>query len=154
MDFLERNGKQLKNSFDRMATMYANSKGVITKADYTLDGDAKKRYSMRFYQKDMVWRVLNIDDQNKHPSLSYCKEIVNGDFGKKYRDRLREIWDPLFAESRGGSIDFVRLLEQAKVVKISENALKLFQEFQENYEKITANCIESPKIDTRAQKLK
>lgn len=123
MDFIEKNGKQLKNTFERCATMYANTKGVITKADYHLKEDEKKTYSMRFYEKDMVWRILNTSDQLKHPSLKYCKQVLEGDFGKKYREQLKKAWDPLFSESKGGKIDFVKLLEQAKVVNISEKAL-------------------------------
>ena len=152
MDFVERNGKQLRNSFERCATMYANAKGVVTKMDYHLAGDEKKTYSMRFYAKDMVWRVLNTQDQLKHPSLKYCKQIVDGEAGRKYRERLRKIWDPLFSEAKGGKIDFAQLLGQAKSVKISEKALSAFKEFAESYDRISADCIESPKIDTRAQK--
>ena len=152
MDFIERNGKGLRNTFERCATMYANSKGVITKMDYTVGGDANKKYSMRFYKKDMVWRVLNVSDQLKHPGKDYVKQIVDGEAGKKYRERLKQIWDPLFSDAKGGKIDFVQLLEQAKSVKISEKALAAFKDFAENYNTISSNCIDSPKIDTRAQK--
>lgn len=154
MDFVERNGKAVKNTFERCATAFANSRGVITKVDYHLTGDEKKTYSMRFYEKEMVWRILNTSDQLKHPSLKYCKSIVNGEFGTKYRERLKKIWDPIFSDAKGGKIDFVRLLEQSKVVEIQPKALQAFQQFADNYDNIVANCIESPKIDTRAQKLK
>ena len=152
MDFIEKNGKGLRNTFERCATMYANSKGVITKMNYTVGGDKNKKYSMRFYQKDMVWRVLNVSDQLKHPSKDYVKKIIDGDLGKKYRERLKQIWDPLFSDAKGGKIDFVKLLEQVKSVKISEKALAAFKDFAENYNTISSNCIDSPKIDTRAQK--
>ena len=152
MDFIEKNGKGLTNTFERCATMYANSKGVITKMDYTVGGDKNKTYSMRFYKKDMVWRILNTSDQLKHPGKEYVKQIVDGDVGKKYRERLKKIWDPLFSDAKGGKIDFTKLLEQAKTVKISEKALAAFREFAESYDTISSNCIDSPKIDTRAQK--
>ena len=152
MEFVEKHGKKLKNTFDRFQTEYANSKGVITRMDYKVEGSDSK-YSMRFYKKDMVWRVLNVSDQLKHPSKDYVKQIVNGETGKKYRERLKAVWDPLFSDAKGGKIDFVKLLEQAKSVDISESALRSFEEFAEDYDKILANCIESPKIDTRAQRL-
>lgn len=154
MDLIEKQGKQLRNSFERVQTMYANSKGVITKMDYTVGGDKDKTYSMRFYDKDMVWRVLNTSDQLKHPGKDYVKQIVNGDVGKKYRERLKAVWDPLFSDAKGGKVDFVKLFEQAKNVDIPEKALQLFQQFSENYDTIVANCVEQPKIDTRAQNLK
>lgn len=100
----------------------------------------------------MVWRVLNVSDQLKHPSKDYVKKIIDSDLGKKYRERLKQIWDPLFSDAKGGKIDFVKLLEQAKSVKISEKALAAFKDFAENYNTISSNCIDSPKIDTRAQK--
>ena len=149
MDLIEKQGKNLRNTFERVMTKYANSKGVITYMDYHLEGNKDKTYSMRFYTKEMVWRVLNLNDQLKHPNKEYVKSIVNGEAGKKYREKLKSIWDPVFSEAKGGKIDFVTLFEQAKNVKIPEKALKLFQEFAENYETISANCIESPKIDTR-----
>lgn len=61
MEFIEKHGKKLRNVFERCATEYANSKGVITRMDYTVEGSDDK-YSMRFYKKDMVWRVLNVSD--------------------------------------------------------------------------------------------
>ena len=30
--------------------------------DFTLEGKPKSSYSMRFYMKDMVWRVINTAD--------------------------------------------------------------------------------------------
>lgn len=62
------------------------------------------------------------------------------------------MWDPLFAKNKGGKIDFVELFKQAKTLRIKEDALNQFKDFQENYQEITDNCIESPAIDTRTQK--
>ena len=62
MYIMERQGKYLKAAFERNMTAYANSKGAIARFDYLLDGDKKKKYSMRFYGKDLVWRVLNLSD--------------------------------------------------------------------------------------------
>ena len=109
---------------------------------------------MRFYVKDMCWRVLNTADQLKHPGKDYAKAIVDGDEGKKFRKRLAEIWDPLFDAAKGGKVDFAELFKQAQNVDIPEKALKAYQEFAENYEKIKSSCIDSPKIDTRTQSLK
>ena len=153
MDIIERHGKKLRNTFERAYTDFANSKGVITKMNFSIKDDAKKKYSLRFYQKDLVWRMANLADSLKHPSKDYIKKVLEGEVGKKYTAKLKKIWDPLFAESKGGKIDFQQLLSQAKEVKISEKALKMFSDFAEQYDNISANCFESPKIDTRNQDL-
>lgn len=154
MYVLERRGKYLKNAFERSYTKYANSKGVLTRMDFTIDGDKKKKYSMRFYDKDKVWRVINVADQLKRPDKDRIKGMLQSNAGKKYRDFLQKVWDPLFAESKGGKIDFEQLFSQAKDVQIPEKALKLFKQFAESYDEIKANCIEKPKIDTRTQSTK
>ena len=151
---VERHGKVLRNAFERQYTRFANSKGIITEMNFSLKDKKDSKYAMRFYVKDMVWRVLNLQDQLKQPDLNYSKEIVNGEEGKKYRQQLAKIWDPLFASNKGGKIDFVELFKQAKELNIPEKQLKMYQDFAENYDKIKANCIDSPKIDTRTQSLK
>lgn len=153
MDIVERNGKGLRDSFNRAMSKYANSKGVITRMDFKSE-DGKNGYSLRFYMKDMVWRLINLEDQLKAPSKEQVKGVVDGESGRKYRDRLAKIWDPLFQDSGSGKIDFQTLLGQAKDAGISEKALKLFGDFRDAYGQIKSDCIESPKIDTRAQKLK
>lgn len=153
MDVIERHGKKLRNTFERTYTNFANSKGVITKMNFSIKGEEKKKYSLRFYQKDLVWRMANLTDSLKHPNKDYIKKVLEGEVGKKYTEKLKNIWDPLFAESKGGKIDFQQLLSQAKEAKISEKALKMFSDFAEQYDKISANCFESPKIDTRNQDL-
>lgn len=60
--------------------------------------------------------------------------MLNGETGEKYRQRLTQIWDPLFSKSKGGKIDFQKLLEQAKFVGISDKAMKLFGEFRDEYD--------------------
>lgn len=151
---LERHGKSLRNSFERQWTKFANSGGVFTRMDFKIEGQEKSAYSMRFYSKDMVWRVLNVADQLKHPGKDWAKAIVEGEEGKKYRERLKAIWDPVFSKAKGGKIDFVALFEQAKDLKIPEKQLKLWKDFAENYDKIVSACCDSPKIDTRTQSLK
>ena len=154
MYIIERRGKYLKNAFERSYAKYANAKGILTKMDFTIDGDKKKKYSMRFYDKDKVWRVINVADQLKRPDKDRIKAMLQSDVGKKYREFLQKVWDPLFEESKGGKIDFEQLFTQAKDVQIPEKALKLFKQFAESYDEIKANCIESPKIDTRVQSTK
>ncbi len=149
MDIIERKGKYIRNAFERTYTKFANTKGVMTKIDFTVGNDEKKKYSARFYSKDLVWRVLNTADQLKHPDKDFSKAILDSDIGKKYRDRLKAIWDPLFEESKGGKIDFEQLFSQAKDVKIPDKALKLFKDFADRYDEIKSSCIEKPKIDTR-----
>ena len=62
MYIVERHGKQLRNAFERQWNKFANSGGVIAQMDFKLEGKPKSSYSMRFYSKDMVWRVININD--------------------------------------------------------------------------------------------
>ena len=151
---VERHGKALANAFERQYKRFANSKGVFAKMDFKIDGQEKSSYSMRFYSKDMVWRVLNTADQLKQPSLKYSKAIVDGSQGKKFRDQLKTKWDPLFSKAKGGKIDFVALIEQVKDMKVPDQQLKLYKDFLDNYDTIVAACCTSPKIDTRTQSLK
>ena len=62
MYFIERQGKKLRNGFERTYTRYANSKGTIAMMDFAIQGNKDLKYSMRFYEKDKVWRVLNTSD--------------------------------------------------------------------------------------------
>ena len=106
MDVIERHGKKLRNTFERTYTSFVNSKGVITKMNFSIKDNEKKKYSLRFYQKELVWRMVNLTDSLKHPSKDYIKKVLEGEVGKKYTEKLKSIWDPLFAESKGGKIDF------------------------------------------------
>lgn len=151
---VERHGKVLRNAFERQFKRFANSKGVFAQMDFKISEKDDSGYSMRFYSKDMVWRVLNTKDQLKQPSLKYSKEIIDSEYGKKFRDQLKKIWDTLFSDAKGGKIDFEALFSQAKDVNIPEKSLKLYKDFADNYDTIVANCCTSPKIDTRAQSLK
>lgn len=151
---VEKHGKVLSNAFERQFTRFANSKGIIAEMDFSIKDQKDSKYGMRFYVKDMVWRVINLKDQLKHPGKDYAKQIVDGEQGKKFRERLAKIWDPLFSKEKGGKIDFKTLFDYAKNVKISEKSLKAFQDFAEQYEKIKSASIDSPKIDTRTQSLK
>lgn len=154
MYFIEKQGKKLRNGFERAYTRYANSKGTIAEMDFAIQDKKDLKYAMRFYEKDMVWRVLNTSDQLKHPGKDFAKSILDGNEGKRFRDVLRKTWDPLFSEAKGGKIDFKALLSQAKNVDIPEKYIELYQRFADNYDQIKSNCIESPKIDTRTQSLK
>ena len=102
----------------------------------------------------MVWRVINTTDQLKMPGKDFVKKIVTGPEGKKYRQRLKEIWDPLFSEAKGGKVDFVALFQQAKDLNIPEKQLQMYKDFAEQYDKILSACVESPKIDTRTQSIR
>lgn len=154
MYIIEKQGKKIRNAFERCYTRFANSRGIMTQMDFALKESKNKKYSMRFYAKDMVWRVINTEDQLKHPGLKWSKEIVNGPDGKKYRERLAAIWDPLFSEEKGGKVDFEELFKQAKGLDIPEKALNMYKDFREQYSKIKSAAIDSPKIDTRTQALK
>jgi hypothetical protein len=57
---VERHGKVLRNAFERQYTRFANSKGIITEMNFSLKDKKDSKYAMRFYIKDMVWRVLNV----------------------------------------------------------------------------------------------
>lgn len=151
MDYIEKNGKKLRNSFERAYSTFKNSKGIITRMDFKTK-DTKKQYSLRFYQKDMVWRLINLGDQLKHPAIDQVKNVLDSKEGQRYRNRIKEIWDPMFSSSKGGKVDFVELFKQSKSLGIKEEILKEFQGFRENYQTISKNCMETPKIDTRTQK--
>lgn len=76
---VEKHGKVLSNAFEKQFTRFVNSKGVILSIDFSLKNNSSEdstRYSLRFYVKDMSWRLLNIDNQLKHPSLEYVKQVV------------------------------------------------------------------------------
>lgn len=121
--------------------------------DFSLAGDEKaKYYSMRYYVSDQVWRVLNVADQKKQVKLSRAKAFVTGTEGEKFRKRLKEIWDPLFADSKGGEVDFEALLSQVQGIDVDKKALKLYSDFRTNYQDIVSSCCEKPKIDTRTAK--
>lgn len=154
MYIIEKQGKKLRNGFEKAYTKYANSKGAIASMSFSIKDDADKKYAMRFYEKDLVWRVINTADQLKHPGIDFSKAVVDGDAGKKFRDEIAKVWDPLFSQAKGGKIDFKAVFSQAKDAKIPEKYLDAFQKFADNYDKIKANCIDSPKIDTRTQSLK
>ena len=155
MYIIEKQGKKLRNGFEKAYTMYANSKGAIAKMDFSIEGKKDLKYSMRFYEKDMVWRVINTSDQLKKPGKDFAKQIViDSEDGKRFRNILKKTWDPLFLDSKGGKIDIKAILSQAKSVDIPEKYIDLYSQFAENYDQIKANCIESPKVDTRTQSLK
>ncbi len=154
MYLIEKQGKKIRNGFEKAYTKYANSKGAIASLSFNIEGDKDKKYAMRFYEKDLVWRVLNISDQLKHPSIDFSKAIIEGETGKAFRDQIQKVWDPLFAENKGGKIDFKAIFSQSKELKIPEKYLDAFQKFADNYGQIKANCIQKPKIDTRTQSLK
>lgn len=150
---VENHGKRLRNAFERQYKKFANSRGIVTYMNFSIDGNKNAKYSMRFYSKDMVWRVINTTDQLKMPGKDFVKKIVTGPEGKKYRQRLKEIWDPLFSEAKGGKVDFVALFQQAKDLNIPEKQLQMYKDFAEQYDKILSACVESPKIDTRTQSI-
>lgn len=91
--------------------------------DFSLAGDEKAKYSMRYYVSDQVWRVLNLADQKKQVKLSKAKAFISGAEGEKFRKRLKEIWDPLFADSKGGEVDFEALISQAQGIDVDKKAL-------------------------------
>ena len=62
MYLIEKQGKKIRNGFEKAYTKYANSKGAIASLSFNIEGDKDKKYAMRFYEKDLVWRVLNISD--------------------------------------------------------------------------------------------
>ena len=148
---VERQGKKLRNSFERAYTTYANSKGIYAKMNFSIDKDKEQKYSLRFYEKDLVWRLINTTDQLKKPGIDYIKSILNGDEGVRFRKALQKTWDPLFLDTKGGKIDIKAILSQAKNIDIPEKYVDVYAKFNENYEQIKANCIDSPKIDTKRQ---
>lgn len=151
---IQRHGKNLKASVERQFKKFANSRGVVAKMDFALEGKPDSRYSMRYYVDDQVWRVVNLSDQNKLVSLQRAKAFVTGADGRQFRKKLFEIWNPLFGSKKGGRIDFAALLEQAKNLNIDEKALKMYKDFWNVYDVIVSNCISNPKIDVRNSKLR
>lgn len=150
---IDKHGKQLKAAFEKQWTRFANSKGVITKMDFGIKDNPKLKYSARFYVKDMVWRVVNTSDQLKHQTKEFAKNILTGEIGKKYIERVNKIWDPVFSNKNGESINFAALLSSSKTVQISEKQLKLLTDFQAQYDKIKT-ALNKPSIDTRDQSMK
>lgn len=67
---------------------------------------------------------------------------------------MKKIWDPLFADSKGGGVDFEALIGQVSGIDVNKKALKLYSDFRKNYADIVASCCEKPKIDTRAASFK
>lgn len=153
-DFIEKYGKNMRNAVERQFTKFANSKGVIAKFDFNLVDDPKKKYSIRYYVTDELWRGVNKTDQLKYPTKDFVKTILNGEIGTKFRKRLSAIWDPVFGAPKEGEIDVFELIKSSEKVDIPEKQLKLLTDFRTKYETIKANCINKPKIDTRAKSLK
>lgn len=60
--FFEKQGKRLRNGFEKAYTMYKNMKGTIATMDFKIQDNKSLKYSMRFYKKDLTWRVLNVSD--------------------------------------------------------------------------------------------
>lgn len=81
--------------------------------------------------------------------LSRAKAFINGSEGERFRKRLKEIWDPLFADSKGGEIDFEALLSNVQGINVDKKALKLYSDFRNGYDGIVSSCCDKPKIDTR-----
>ena len=151
MMLIEKHGKQLKYAFDYAWSSFANSKGVISQFDFMTKGNDSK-YSARFYAKDATWRVINASNQNKHPDKDFAKAILTGGFGKKFINRVVELWDPVFSPEKGGKIDFGELLKQCKAISISDKQLAMLNDFKNQYATLKAG-ITKPQIDTRTQEL-
>lgn len=152
MMLIEKHGKQLKYAFDYMWSSFANSKGVISQMDFSIKDKPDIKYSARFYVKDLTWRVVNASNQNKHPSKDFAKSILTGDVGKKFIDRIVNLWDPVFSPDKGGKIDFAELLKQSKELNISDKQLAMLNDFRNQYTEIKTN-VTKPQIDTRTQEL-
>lgn len=149
MTLISKHGKYLKAAFDKHFEAFKNSKGVIAQMDFNIKGHEDLKYSMRFYIIDQVWRVLNLNNQSKTPSLDFAKAIVKSGPGTKFTQEIIKKWDPVFSKDKGGKIDFKQLLSQAKDVQFSEAELKLLEDFKGQYDKTVA-AINKPAIDTRS----
>ena len=153
-DFFETYGKNVRNTIERQFTRFANSKGVIAEMTLSLKTDEASNYSLRYYITDKVWRGINLTDQLKSPQKEFVKELLNGQIGKKFRDRILEQWDFIFGKEEGSNIsNFLEIMKSSTKIGLSDNQLKLLTDFNDQYESIKKDCLQSPKIDTRSQKL-
>lgn len=150
---IEKHGKQLKAAMEYAWTSFANSKGIITAMKFGIKDKSDLRYQAAFYVKDKVWRVVNLTNQLKHPNKDFAKAILTSDIGKKYIDRVIEIWDPVFSKEKGGKVDFGTLLQQSKNIQFSEKQINALEEFRKQYDEIKSG-MQQPAIDTRTQSLK
>lgn len=150
---IEKHGKQIQAAMELGWTKFANSKGVISKMVFGIKGKKDLKYEARFYVTGLTWRVVNVTNQLKHPSKEFAKAILTGEIGKKYIDRVKELWDKVFSKEKGGQIDFTSILTQAKNLKISDKQLKLITDFRNQYDDIIKN-MQKPQIDTRTQSTK
>jgi hypothetical protein len=106
MTLIAKHGKYLKASFDKHWEAFKNSKGVIAQMDFNIKDNPDLKYSMRFYIIDQTWRVLNLRNQSKTPSLDFAKAIIKSNLGQKYTKALTDKWDPVFNKEKGGKVDF------------------------------------------------
>ena len=136
---IDKHGKQLKAAFDLAWAKFANSKGVITKMDFGIKDKPDLKYSMRFYVKDKVWGVVNVSNQLKQPNKDFVKTIITGETGKKFVDRVIEIWDPVFSKEKGGKVDFASLIKQSKEVALDDKQVKALEDFRQQYDDIKSN---------------
>lgn len=150
---IEKHGKQIQAALELGWTKFANSKGVITKMSFGIKDKKDLKYEARFYVTGLTWRVVNVTNQLKHPSKDFAKAILTGEIGKKYIDRVKELWDKVFSKEKGGQVDFTSILSQAKNIKISDKQLKLITDFRNQYDSIISN-MQKPQIDTRTQSKK
>lgn len=149
MTLIAKHGKYLKASFDKHWEAFKNSKGVIARMDFNIKDNPDLKYSMRFYILDQTWRVLNLRNQSKTPSLDFAKAIIKSNIGQKYTKALTDKWDPVFNKEKGGKVDFKQLLSQSKDLKLDEKQLQMLDDFKKSYDKTVA-AINKPQIDTRA----
>lgn len=147
MTIIMRHGTFLKASFDKYWATFKNSGGVVTQMDFNIKDNPDLKYSMRYYITDQTWRVLNLKNQSKTPSLEFAKTIIGSDAGQKYIKEVQKKWDPVFNKEKGGKISFGELLAQAKDLKIDEKQVKLLDDFKGQYDKTIANMTK-PQIDT------
>lgn len=155
MDTIEQHGKEIRNSFERWSDMFKNSKGTIARMDFAIKNDSKKKYSLRYYVIDQVWRGINVTDQLKMPTKDFVKTEIESDYGKKFRDSLKKSWDPIFGVKNGsGKVDYAALFKNSKGLDVPDDQIKMLEDFGAQYDKIVKNCIESPVIDTQMQSMK
>lgn len=149
MTLIAKHGKYLKASFDKHWEAFKNSKGVIAQMDFNIKDNPDLKYSMRFYIIDQTWRVLNLRNQSKTPSLDFAKAIIKSNLGQKYTKALNDKWDPVFNKEKGGKVDFKQLLSQSKDLKLDDKQLQMLDDFKKSYDKTIA-AINKPQIDTRS----
>lgn len=127
---IDKHGKQLKAAMDYAWTSYANSKGVITSMSFGIKDKPDLKYRAAFYAKDKCWRITNMSNKNKHPTKDFVKAVITGDVGKKYVNRVIELWDPVFSSEKGGKINFAEILKQSKELNLNEKQAKALDEFR------------------------